>query len=92
MSEGNDVPKVTMAEKFMVLDEYGNKRALFGIRQGEPCFVFFGRDGTERMVLRLLGENDDDPALELFDREGKRRAILGLGEDGAPFLKKIKTK
>ena len=92
MGDNSDVPKVSMAEKFMVLDEFGNKRALLGMRQGEPSLVLYGRDEKERAVLRLNGEADGDPSLELFDRDGKLRAVLGLGADGAPFLKKAKTK
>lgn len=86
MDEMNDMPKVSMAEKFMIVDEAGNKRAVLGILQGEPSLTLYGPDGKERMTLRLNAEGD--PSLELYDRQGKVRAVLGLAADGSPSLKK----
>ncbi len=89
MDQGNDVPKVIMAEKFMVVDGSGNKRAIVGILHGEPSLILYGHDGKERMSLRLNAEGD--PSLELFDREGRVRAVLELAADGSPSLKKKKA-
>ncbi|MBW2052126.1 MAG: hypothetical protein JRI85_07780 [Deltaproteobacteria bacterium] len=86
MVDGNDVPKVMMAEKFMIVDESGNKRAILGILQGEPGVVLYGHDGKERLTLRLNSEGD--PSLKLNDREGRVRAVLELAADGSPSLKK----
>ncbi|MBW2142578.1 MAG: hypothetical protein JRG97_16255 [Deltaproteobacteria bacterium] len=47
MVDGNDVPKVMMAEKFMIVDESGNKRAILGILQGEPSSsLMTGKEGS----------------------------------------------
>jgi len=88
MAEGNDVPKVMMAEKFMIVDATGNKRAIVGISHGEPSLILYGRDGQERMSLRLNA--DGDPSLVLYDREARARAVLELTADGSPSLKKLK--
>lgn len=85
MSNENTIPSVSMAEKFMVVDESGNKRAVLGFKQGVLSLTLFASDGRERAVLKL--DPKGTPSLEMFDQDGRARAVLGLKEDGAPFLK-----
>jgi len=84
MKEEGGIPKVSMAEKFMVVDESGNKRAVLGFSQGEISLTLFGSDGFERAVLKL--DKDGHPNLKLFDRKKIPRIAIGLKPDGSPYM------
>lgn len=48
---------------------------------------FLLRDAKGRVRARLTVMGDGRPVLGLYDRNGTRRATLGLKKDGAPYLR-----
>lgn len=44
------------------------------------------REGRVRLRVGLLRSGIDAPGIELFDKEGRKRASLALAEDGTPAL------
>ena len=73
--------KTVEAQRFVVLDASGNKRAVLGNVEEKGTFlVFRGSDGKDQIALRSFG---DARALVLSDSTGADRTVLGVLPNGA---------
>ncbi len=78
--------KVIAAEKFVIIDENGDMRAVLGIVNKEPTLMMFGRENSlPRLMLfdskscraELFLSPDGEPSLNLYDQDNKMRTSLG---------------
>jgi|GEM_PF-3411998 len=77
-------PKVIEAEKFVLKDNTGKPKALFGlIEDDNPALLFFDEGGKSR---GYFGLKNNAPGLAFNDERGKMRVALGLSEEAGPFL------
>ncbi len=74
------VAKVVEAESFILRDGSGRTRARLGILNEKLALVFQDEDGTARASLTII--KDGTPSLNLYDKTGNARAILGYTELG----------
>ena len=77
-------PEAIAAEEFCIVDKKGNIRATLALSEdGQPRLLFF--DSSEKLRLSFYIE-DEQPGIELLDKNEKTRAALGLGDNGQPSL------
>jgi hypothetical protein len=70
---------------FVLCDEEGRKRAMFGLAAKEgPFLTFFDADSRPRLSLGLDG--DEGPTIQLLDKQGNLRAQLHLSPDKPSLL------
>ena len=77
-SKPPDVAKVVEAESFILRDGSGRIRARLGILNEKLALVFQDENGTVRASLTMI--KDGAPSLNLYDKTGNARAILGYTE------------
>jgi hypothetical protein len=79
-SKPPDVAEVVESESFILRDGTGRIRARLGILNEKLALVFQDEDGTARASLTMI--KDGPPSLNLYDKTGNARAILGYTELG----------
>ncbi len=70
--------KVVEAERFILRDESGKVRARLEVVKEKVGLDIHDEDGTIRASLTLI--RDGAPSLNLYDKDGNRRATLGYTE------------
>lgn len=97
--EDSEVRKVIVANEIHLVDNEGKDRWVLALsKEGEPSVTFVNKNGWAPMAI---GVNKDGlpffnmilepskhrgPTLVLMDSTMKNRALLGLREDGEPYL------
>jgi len=74
--------KEVRAERFILVDGTGQKRAILAVLSGDPILSLMDAAGQPRVILTVMG---GDPRLWLDDGAGHMRVRLGL-IDGEPGL------
>jgi hypothetical protein len=78
--------KTIAAEKFVIVDENGDMRAVFGMINAEPTLMMFGRENSfPRMMLfdskrcraELYLGHEGEPSLNFYDRDNTIKTALG---------------
>ena len=78
--------KTIAAEKFVMIDENGNMRAVLGIINAEPTLMMFGQENSlPRMMLfdskrcraELFLDQKGEPSLNLYGKDNTIRTALG---------------
>jgi hypothetical protein len=72
------VPKEVRAERFALVDEAGDERAVLRIAGGQPQLVLSDGECRPRLLIRTL---DGEPAITLHDETGETRMMLRLLND-----------
>ena len=87
MGQVTQESRIVEAEKFVLKDENGITRGVFGLTLldiGIPVLALYDSDGNRRAVLGLSGA--DTPSLILSDETGTDRITIGVGNDSNPVL------
>ena len=98
--EDLELRKVIVANEIHLVDNQGRARWVLAFsRDGEPSVTFVNRDGWAPMAMGvnrngfpffnmiLQPQKGEGPSLTLMDGTMKNRAVLGLWEDGEPYLR-----
>jgi hypothetical protein len=98
--EDLELRKVIVANEIHLVDNQGRARWVLAFsRDGEPSVTFVNRDGWAPMAMGvnrngfpffnmiLQPQKGGGPSLTLMDGTMKNRAVLGLWEDGEPYLR-----
>jgi hypothetical protein len=74
--------KIVVAQEFHLVNANGASRALLYVdpKSDQPILCLYDKDSNESRV-ELAISPEGDPALDLFDRDGRKRMSLGLWED-----------
>jgi hypothetical protein len=86
------VQPVVRAERFELMDDNGQIRAVLGRQHGAPDvdgligLVVFGADGVRRLVI-ALSPTGDRPFMALAERPGPARAMMGMYPDGSAAMR-----
>ena len=68
------------AEKFVIVDEHGAQRGIFGIDQGDAILILAHADGKPLIEMRTI--RDGRSALHVHDTNGIPRIELALAKRG----------
>jgi hypothetical protein len=92
--------KVIVANEIHLVDQNGKARWVLAFsKNGEPSVTFVNKDGWAPMAMGvnrngfpffnmvLSPQKGGGPSLTLMDGRMKNRAVLGLWEDGEPYLR-----
>lgn len=98
--EDAELRKVIVANEIHLVDQDGKARWVMAMsRDGEPSVTFVNKDGWAPMAMGvnrngfpffnmiLQPGKGGGPSLALMDGTMKNRAVLGLWEDGEPYLR-----
>lgn len=78
--------KMIAAEKFVLIDENGNMRAILGVINSEPTLMMFGRENSLPRVMlfdsklcraELYLGHEGEPSLNFYDRDNTIKTALG---------------
>jgi hypothetical protein len=78
--------KTIAAERFIIVNEDGDMRAVFGIVNTEPTLMMFGRENSlpklmlfdsKRCRAELFLSQNGEPSLSLYDQDSTMRMALG---------------
>jgi len=97
--EDLELKKVIVANEIHLVDEHGKARWVLAFsKDGEPSVTFVNKDGWAPMAMGvnrygfpffnmvLQPRKGGGPSIALMDGRMKNRAVLGLWEDGEPYL------
>lgn len=97
--EDLELKKVIVASEIHLVDEHGKARWVLALsKDGEPSVTFVNKDGWAPMAMGvnrhgfpffnmvLQPRKGGGPSIALMDSRMKNRAVLGLWEDGEPYL------
>jgi hypothetical protein len=98
--EDSELRKVIVANEIHLVDHQGKARWVLAFsKDGEPSVTFVNKDGWAPMAMGvnrngfpffnmiLQPRKGGGPSLTLMDGRMKNRAVLGLWEDGEPYLR-----
>lgn len=78
---GTRVPKEIRAKRFILVDESGRLRGIFGVVADGSSVL--GLAGGQQSGAALTARSDGRISLVLTDSNGKRRAVLGVEPSGS---------
>jgi flagellar hook assembly protein FlgD len=75
------VEKIVEAERFVVRDQNGKKRAELGVEKERVCQSFFGKDGKTRLMMGI-DSDADEVTFEILNSKEQVRFSIDLDSDG----------
>jgi hypothetical protein len=80
--KGRRAKVVVEAERFVLRDAGGNRRATLDVERDGPTLSFLSEGGGPRFILTV---GSHGPICRILDKNGNLQSILSIGEKGAGF-------